>query len=262
MLQGSPELLKLIETYFADRTVRVGPPRSPAAHRSTPPLPPLRCRSRPPSVRPSAVRRACRTSRSTARAAPSSPTPRCTSPPRGRSRSSAGWRGSPPRPSWGRASTRSRARRAPARLPLTHCHMMCPRSSPRAAHSDGACVIPPLPPCPQWLLGPGFETPGHCLPLNGTSGRAPSLPLLLLPTRPLVVPTKGRCAPLKRIAASRARWVEVQLRQPIEVSAVSVEHLHRLIAFDMGRRAPAALCSLLCGVRAAARRQTLLTPPS
>jgi SUN domain-containing protein 1/2 len=69
----------------------------------------------------------------------------------------------------------------------------------------------PLPPPHQWLLTSVQETPGHCLALNGSWGA----------------------------------HVDVALRERIVPTAVSVEHLHRALAFD-GRSAVRAF-SLLGG---------------
>ena len=62
----------------------------------------------------------------------------------------------------------------------------------------------PHPLASQWLLSPGAQVPGQCLPFNGSSG-----------------------------------WVDVKLRTAIVPTAVTIEHIPRSIAYDV-RSAPKA----------------------
>ena len=73
-----------------------------------------------------------------------------------------------------------------------------------AAAAEGAADAAALHPrADHLLLTSALETPGHCLPLNASAGA----------------------------------WVDVALREAVHVTAVSLEHVHRAIAFDT-RSAP------------------------
>ena len=75
--------------------------------------------------------------------------------------------------------------------------------SPLVAWAAGGDASALHPRADHLLLTSALETPGHCLPLNASAGA----------------------------------WVDVALREAVHVTAVSLEHVHRAIAFDM-RSAP------------------------